>query len=216
MPIIQAQQYLTNSNQWNLNTATYGNHAAGNTNGGHGVVKGNPQRVFVSVYSPAAITQGPQSQTNYALESACFAVTASGSPPLYYQWQFNGTNLPGATASTLPLTNLSTNQAGSYQVIVTNNYGSVTSLVATLTVLPPRPQILANSLARANGQFGFTMQSDIGCHFEIQASTNLADWTSLTTLTNVSGTIAVHRHVHEHQMAILPGAPIAIATTIQF
>jgi hypothetical protein len=40
-----------------------------------------------------------------------------------------------------------------------------------------------------NGQFSFTLQSQAGSVLEIQASTNLVDWTSLATLTNETGTL---------------------------
>ena len=63
-----------------------------------------------------------------------FSVTATGSATLAYQWQLAGVNLGGATSSTLTLNNVQAAQAGNYTVIVTNNFGSVTSSVATLTV----------------------------------------------------------------------------------
>ena len=61
--------------------------------------------------------------------------------------------------------------------------------VATLTVVPVPVRFLPGSLARTNGQFGFTLQGQVGGRFEIQASTNLVNWTNLATLTNVTGTI---------------------------
>lgn len=68
--------------------------------------------------------------------SLTFNADASGTGPLRYQWRFNGTNLPAATNGTLTLANLQLAQAGTYQVIVTNNGGAVTSVVATLTLHP--------------------------------------------------------------------------------
>src|SRR5439155_955559 len=70
-------------------------------------------------------------------QTASFSVLASGDTPLSYQWNFNGTALSGATNATLGLTNVQTNQAGNYTVLVANNWGSVTSAVATLTVYVP-------------------------------------------------------------------------------
>ena len=75
--------------------------------------------------------RGPQHGTN-----APFTVTATGTAPLVYQWAFGGTNLAGATADTLLLTNVEPAQAGSYSVVITNVAGSVTSSVASLIVLP--------------------------------------------------------------------------------
>ena len=62
-------------------------------------------------------------------------MTAGGTPPLSYQWNFNGTNILGATNTALTLTNLQTSQAGNYTVTVNNAYGS-TNAIATLSVIP--------------------------------------------------------------------------------
>src|SRR5206468_5135937 len=79
----------------------------------------------------------PASQGVILGQNASFSVAAFGDAPLSYQWNFNGTALPGATNSALALTNVQTNQAGNYTVLVANNWGSVTSAVATLTVYVP-------------------------------------------------------------------------------
>ena len=88
-----------------------------------------------------AITAQPQSQTNYVGSTASFAVTATGTAPLNYQWRFNGTPISGATASNYTLVNLQTNNAGIYSVVVTNLAGTATSSNATLTVLVPTADI---------------------------------------------------------------------------
>jgi hypothetical protein len=71
--------------------------------------------------------------------TARFAVTATGSPPLTYQWMKNGTSIPGATASnyqTPPATGL--DNGSQFAVLVSNSGGNVTSANATLNVnLPP-------------------------------------------------------------------------------
>jgi hypothetical protein len=85
--------------------------------------------------APSILTQ-PQSQTAAVGANASFAVGAAGTPPFSYQWQFNGTNIGGATSSVLALTNVQLTQAGSYTVQVTNFYGSATSSNALLTVNP--------------------------------------------------------------------------------
>lgn len=53
---------------------------------------------------PPAITSQSPNQTATNGASVAFSVSASGTPPLSYQWQFNGTNLPGAVSSNLTLT----------------------------------------------------------------------------------------------------------------
>lgn len=104
-------------------------------------------------YSPSISKQPMATQLAAAGNSATFSVTASGTKPLSYQWQFDGADLAGATNSLLSLTDLSTNEAGDYEVIVTNNYGSVTSSVAQLFVgIPPSiSQGLSNQTVFAGG-----------------------------------------------------------------
>ena len=83
---------------------------------------------------PPSITQQPQSATTCVSSNVTFSVSAAGTAPLSYQWQFNGTNLVWATDSGLTLTNLLTADAGTYRALISNAYGSVTSAVAVLTV----------------------------------------------------------------------------------
>ncbi len=68
-------------------------------------------------------------------QPATFSVTAAGSPTLTYQWQRNGTSIPGAkTASyTTPATAFADNGAV-FSVQVSNSVGSVTSSPATLII----------------------------------------------------------------------------------
>ncbi len=83
-----------------------------------------------------SILHPPAPLTAVAGSPATLSVTALGSVPLGYQWRDNGTNLPGATADSLVISNASSADTGSYSVVVTNAAGSATSAVAQLTVLP--------------------------------------------------------------------------------
>src|ERR1035441_3545845 len=80
------------------------------------------------VVNPSApmITTQPATQSGVLNGSVTFTVAAQGSSPLNYQWQFNGAPIPGAADSALSLAGLQPTNAGSYNVIVTNNYGEVT------------------------------------------------------------------------------------------
>jgi len=67
-------------------------------------------------------------------ESASFFVSATGDPPLYYQWQKDGIDIPDATESTFSISPVTTDTAGNYRCIVTNSGGADTSSVKVLTV----------------------------------------------------------------------------------
>ena len=82
------------------------------------------------------ITQQPQSQTNVIGSNVTFSVTATGTPPLTYQWLFNAGSISGATNSTYTILNAQTNNAGTYDVVVANSGGSVTSAPANLIMAP--------------------------------------------------------------------------------
>ena len=109
--------------------------------------KSSNQRFLVSsanVPAPVApsISTQPASQTVTAGQAATFSVVASGTAPLSYQWNKNGSALSGATSSsyTTPLTTSSDNGA-QFTVVVSNSAGSATSNAATLTVNAPLLQL---------------------------------------------------------------------------
>ncbi|RYE17972.1 MAG: hypothetical protein EOP51_22925 [Sphingobacteriales bacterium] len=76
----------------------------------------------------------PSNQSVSVGANVTFTVSATGSPTPTYQWKKNGTNISGATSTSLTLTNVQTTAAGNYTVVVTNSAGSVTSNTASLTV----------------------------------------------------------------------------------
>jgi uncharacterized repeat protein (TIGR03803 family) len=93
--------------------------------------------VTLSVDLAPAITNQPQSQAVVAGMDAMFSVGASGTGPLLYQWQFNGTNLASATDSRYTVSAAQASNAGNYSVVVSNAVGSITSSNAALTVASP-------------------------------------------------------------------------------
>jgi outer membrane protein assembly factor BamB len=97
-----------------------------------GVVTSRP--VVLSVMSPPAILQSPVSQTSSIGGELVFKVSAKGSAPLEYSWFFQQAGIPGATNSSLHLTQLQPSEAGNYVVVVSNAVGAVTSAPATLVV----------------------------------------------------------------------------------
>ncbi|MCL4181282.1 MAG: hypothetical protein KJ072_26525, partial [Verrucomicrobia bacterium] len=83
---------------------------------------------------PLLIVEQPHSQQLLPGATATFRVTASSALPLSYQWNLNGLALPGATNSSLLLTQVQPDAAGDYEVEVRNALGSVRSVTATLSL----------------------------------------------------------------------------------
>src|SRR5205823_3031231 len=88
----------------------------------------------LTVREPVVITQHPASRTVCAGEDWTFQVTAGGNPAPSYQWRLNGNAIPRATGSSHTVSGAQTNQAGSYDVVVSNPCLSLTSSVASLVV----------------------------------------------------------------------------------
>jgi hypothetical protein len=86
--------------------------------------------------SPAIVLQ-PESQTAVSGDAVLFAVSATGSLPLEYQWFHNGNALTSETNNFLFLPNVQPKDAGSYTVGVRNLAGTVASAAAVLTIPQP-------------------------------------------------------------------------------
>ena len=154
------------SDQWRLNGTPVGSSSSYTVVGATVASAGNYDAVVSNAYGsatstvaqltvlvPPVITGQPTNQTVVAGNSASFQVGASGTSPLSYQWWFNGTNAVGANTNSLSLTNAQASQAGGYSVVITNSAGSVTSVVAILTVgTPPSVTNQPSNLTVAQGQ----------------------------------------------------------------
>lgn len=110
------------------------------TSAGGSITSAPPAFLQVVTNLPPTFTKQPQSQTDIAGYSASFSVSVTGSPPFSYQWRKNGlaltdtTNIIGSISSALAIANLTTNDAGSYDVVVAGA-GAATSSSANLAVL---------------------------------------------------------------------------------
>ncbi|HAV64470.1 MAG TPA: hypothetical protein DCY13_19140, partial [Verrucomicrobiales bacterium] len=108
--------------------------------GTYSVFVGNPfgptvnAGAMLTVNVPVAIIQQPVSQDAVPGETATFFVAATGTPPISYQWRWNGTPIAGASQPMLTLTNVDTVIGGDYSVVVSNIAGAETSDTARLAV----------------------------------------------------------------------------------
>ena len=143
---------------------------------------------------PPTIISGPVDQVLPIGATANFRVVAKGSSILGYQWRLNGTNLPSATGSTLAFT-VQAGSPGNYSVVVSNLYGTTTSLNASLnpqlSFLPPTISGGGFSLFLVNAD-GSPVATNRAARVNILATTNVAlpisQWSLTTNLVVPSGT----------------------------
>ncbi len=145
--------------------------------------------------TPPAVTSQPSGAVVVAGSTFTFTVSASGAPPLSYQWLRNTVALPGATSPTLALTNVGRTNTGSYVVQISGPGGGTASQPATLRVLNfPRlhpPQRLPDGSLRLhfNDHDGGLLALGNTPDFEVWVGTNLlaTNWIRLNlplTVTN--------------------------------
>jgi alpha-tubulin suppressor-like RCC1 family protein len=129
---------------------------------------------------PFLVTQ-PTNRTLFTGQAATLEASAWGSPALHYQWQQNGANLPGATDAVLIIPDAQRANAGSYRIVVTNDYGSVMSSSATLSVIAAAILLDDGGFGLRSNQFCFTARSAPSQAVAVETSTNLVDWATLQT-----------------------------------
>ena len=125
----------------------------------------------LTVVVPPAISLQPTNNTVSPNGSVTLSVGATGDG-LSYQWQFNGTNIPGANGASLTIANISAANVGVYSVIVSNAAGSVASSFVTLASVDVK--MFA----------GVIVNGPLGSNYLIQATSNLTsgNWTTLTNV----------------------------------
>lgn len=87
--------------------------------------------------SPPMITEQPESQTEDPDGSVTFAVEVTSITPLSYQWQKDWMDIEGATESNYTIPSVQESDTAEYSCQVSNDSGSESSDLATLTVNDP-------------------------------------------------------------------------------
>ncbi len=119
---------------------------------------------------PPVISGQPTSQLVHTGDTVTFVAAANGTPPLSWQWYFNDAPLAGATGPSLTVTNVQLANCGNYFVVVSNPYGSATSVVATLAIRVLDLQMIA----------GLTIEKPPGTAIQLDWSEDLRTWHPLT------------------------------------
>ncbi len=170
------------------------------------------------------IVTPPASQTATNGATVNFNVIAGGQPAFGYNWLFNGTNLPpggnvsGNLSKTLTVTSVTPGNAGDYSVVVTNLYGSVTSHLATLTVveLPSFTVEPTNLSVSAGGDavFGAMVSGTAPLSYQWQENgTNLANGGDVSGANSNVLTIAAVTFINAGNYALVAANAYGAATS---
>ena len=169
---------------------------------------------------PVGIYFQPADQTVTIGQTAAFSVGVSGTPPISYQWSFNGTPITGATDSSLVLTNVQRSQAGVYSVEATNGLGSVTSSNAVLNVnFPPATVELVGAAAAPDGSVTVPIDllangNENALGFSLNFDPTLLSYTDITLGSAAGGATLV---VNSNQIANgLLGVALSLPTGSSF
>ncbi len=96
------------------------------------------QEVTLVVQTPPTITQQPPEEVRIADGQTLELTVAAQGSALRYQWRKDGRDIPGANSSTYRKLNAQGADAGSYEVVVSNDCGTVTSRRVAVTILTSR------------------------------------------------------------------------------
>src|ERR1044071_6133285 len=151
----------------------------------------NGIQIAGSGFTDPAIISQPVSQSAFKGDNVTFTVSAVGTQPLGYQWRFNGTNILGATRSTLPLTFVQLADAGAYSVQVSNSVSTINSVDAILTVNPiPRVTLLnVNFAAYDRVKVGFAATGQTTNDFWNNYTAPFQAFAGLSNLKLADGTV---------------------------
>ena len=121
------------------------------------------QALYESVgVAPFISTQPQDPGTVYVGNPLTLAVVGEGSPVLGYQWRKGGAPVSSWTNTSLAFNSLALSDAGSYDVVITNSYGAVTSSVVTLAVLPAVAPSVTNQPTSLQRFVGGTARFNVG------------------------------------------------------
>jgi hypothetical protein len=114
----------------NVQVSDIGSYSLAVTNGaGHALSAAATLNLRPTILTP------PSDLTCSPGQQAVFRVSAAGTPPLTYQWRFEGAPITGATLDAYTNVSVQVSNAGRYQVTVMNSLSSTTSPNAVLTVV---------------------------------------------------------------------------------
>jgi hypothetical protein len=145
---------------------------------------------FSLALTGAPVPTHPAATTVSLGGSSMFNAPASSGVSVTYQWQLNGINIVGATNATFGIGGAGWTNAGSYQVIISNVLGSVTSAPTILTVQRTPLRFDSSGLGIQGNNFHMRVLGASGTGpLIVYASSNMLDWTPLLQNPPVIGSV---------------------------
>jgi len=128
--------------------------------------------------SPPVFTSLPVGQTLTNGSTITLLASTAGTPPFFYQWKFQGSNLPSATNSSLVISNFQSWDQGNYSVTTWNPSGTNVSTTASLYFSSP-PRFV--SFGVISGAVSAQFAGAANTNYVFEASSNLINWQPVTT-----------------------------------
>ncbi|MEI7728126.1 MAG: immunoglobulin domain-containing protein [Verrucomicrobiota bacterium] len=144
----------------------------------------------LTVLVPLSITSITTNQMVVQGTNVLLTAGIAGDAPVI-QWQFNGLDIPGATAYTFLLSNVTPDNSGKYSLVVNNAVSSTSAVTALKVITPPAPPRLDVTAHDPATGIQFTLTGIPGCTYYLDGSTNLIDWVNLSGVNNESGTVDI-------------------------
>jgi hypothetical protein len=147
------------------------------------VADGGNNTVRIDQTIGPSISAQPQGQTNQAGTPVTLTVTASGTAPLTYAWEFNGAAI-GTDTNSLPAI-----QSGNYTVMVSNAGGTANSQVATVIFTNALPGSFQGIAILPGGVVQLNMTGTANAGYTVQATSDLLNWAPIATVASTNGSI---------------------------
>ncbi len=149
--------YVVNTSVWSANATVEYRVVVTNSLGS----STSPPVSLTALTGPPVIVTDtqPASALNTVGGSIGFFAVVDGTRPLFYQWQFNGSDIPNATNATLILSNLQSTDAGSYSLVVSNALSPTSTISSTLASLivnpvPPATNAVPGVIVAVDAELG--------------------------------------------------------------
>jgi hypothetical protein len=173
----------------------------------------------LTVYGAPVITRqlSPTNLVLFTSQFARFFVSANAATPLNYYWWKNGNLIPGILTSNYTIGNLQLSNSANYSVTLSNAFGSVTSSIVTLTVVPAPASPYGQVVAAANAKGYWRLDETTGTVAHDYVGGNNGVFTNVALNQTGNNLVDTHKAARFGSLAsansYVANVPIDFATT---